>query len=170
MITFYWLFVNNISNLLLGNENFVISYCVGLLHNMTITVKIDEILETNKINDLKRFIEKREKLNQYNIYIRYSYYVIHYSSILATTFAVGYIGGINCEDPAVFLVKELIWAGICLNMISTVLSSFEQMNKTISKKMLRDIMNIKNGNYIDEGDLGELSHKNSDSKIYVDRD
>jgi hypothetical protein len=31
-------------------------------------------------------------------------------------------------------------------------------------------MNIKNGNYIDEGDLGELSHKNSDNKIYADHE
>jgi hypothetical protein len=134
---------------------------------MNISDQISEILETNKINDLKRFIEKRERLNQYNVYIRYSFYVVHYSSILTTTFAVGYVGGINCEDPSIIIVRELIWIGICLNMISTVLSSFEQMNKTISKKMLGDIVNIKNGNYIDEGDFGELSHKNSNNKIYV---
>jgi hypothetical protein len=132
--------------------------------------KIAEIFETNKINDLKRFIEKREQFNQYNIYIRYFYYVIHYSSILSTTFAVGYVGGINCDDPAIQVVKELIWGGICLNMVSTVLTSFEQMNKNISKKMMRDILNIKNGNYVDEGDLGELSHKKSDNKIYVDNE
>jgi hypothetical protein len=101
---------------------------------MEITDKIAEIFEANKINDLKRFMKRREQLNQCNIYIRYSYYVIHYSSILTTTFAIGYVGGINCQDPAIHVVKELIWLGICLNMISTVLSSFEQMNKTISKK------------------------------------
>lgn len=137
---------------------------------MTINEQIDEIFETNKINDLKRFIKKREEINNFNIYIRYSYYIIHYSSVLATTFAVGYVGGIVCDDPAIFIVKDLIWTGIALNMISTILSSFEQMNKSMSKKMLRDIMNIKNGNYIDEGDLGELSHKNSDNKIYADHE
>jgi hypothetical protein len=36
--------------------------------------------------------------------------------------------------------------------------------------MLKDIINIKNGNYIDEGDTVGLSHKNSDSKIYVEND
>jgi hypothetical protein len=132
--------------------------------------KIAEIFETNKINDLQRFMKKREQLNQYNIYIRYSYYIVHYSGILTTTFAIGYVGGINCEDPAIIVVKNLIWIGICLNMISTVLSSFEQINKTISKKLLRDIMNIKNGNYVDEGDQIELSNKNSDNKIFVDHE
>jgi hypothetical protein len=135
---------------------------------MTITDTINEILETNKIKDLKRFIEKREAINNYNIYIRYCYYIVHYSSILSTSFAVGYVGGIVCDDPSIIIVRELIWAGIGLNMISTILSSFETTNKSLSKKMLKDIINIKNGNYIDEGDAIELSHKNSDSKIYVD--
>jgi predicted ATP-dependent endonuclease of OLD family len=43
-----------------------------------------------------------------------------------------------------------------------------ESRKPFVKKMLKDIINIKNGNYIDEGDAIELSHKNSDSKIYVD--
>jgi len=137
---------------------------------MEIADKIAEIFEANKINDLKRFMKRREQLNQCNIYVRYSYYIIHYSSILTTTFAIGYVGGINCQDPAIQVVKELIWFGICLNMISTVLSSFEQMNKTISKKMLRDIMNIKNGNYVDEGEMIELSHKTNDDKVYADHE
>ena len=137
---------------------------------MAISDKITEIFEANKLNDLKRFMKKREQLNQCNVYIRYFYYVIHYSSILTTTFAIGYVGGINCEDPAILVLKDLIWFGICLNMISTVLSSFEQMKKTISKKMLHDIMNIKNGNYVDEGNMVDLSHKNSDDKIYVDHE
>jgi O-antigen/teichoic acid export membrane protein len=113
-------------------------------------------------------MEKRESINQYNIYIRSCYYFVHYSSVFTTTFALGYVGGIDCNDPAIIIVKELIWIGICLNMVSTVLSSIEQMNKNISKKMLKDIINIKNGNYIDEGDTIGLSHKNSDSKIYVE--
>ena len=135
---------------------------------MNVSATIIEIFENNKVNDLKRFMEKRESINQYNIYIRSCYYFVHYSSVLTTTFALGYVGGIDCSDPAIIIVKELIWIGICLNMVSTVLSSIEQMNKNISKKMLRDIINIKNGNYIDEGDAIGLSHKNSDSKIYVE--
>jgi hypothetical protein len=137
---------------------------------MNISNELEQVFETNKVNDLKRFMEKRERLNQYNVYIRYFYYISHYSSILTTTFAVGYIGGIICDDPHIHTVKELIWMGTCLNMFSTLLTSFEQMNKSLSKQMLRDIRNIKSGIYIDEGDLIEASRKSTDYKVSVSND
>jgi hypothetical protein len=36
--------------------------------------------------------------------------------------------------------------------------------------MLNDIMNIKNGNYVDEGDMVEISNKNSNNKYYSDHE
>ena len=62
--------------------------------------------------------------------------------ILTTTIAAGYD------------VKYLVWVGVGLNCIASLLHFFEKTNKEVSKKMLKDIVAIKNNKYIDESEFG----------------
>jgi hypothetical protein len=49
----------------------------------------------------------------------------------------------------------MLWIGIGVNVFSTLINAFENVNHSISKKLLHDIKLIKTGNYIDESDLIE---------------
>jgi len=47
----------------------------------------------------------------------------------------------------------LIWVGISLNFVATLISIYEKTNSSILKKLMADIKLIKEGNYVDEGEL-----------------
>jgi hypothetical protein len=50
-------------------------------------------------------------------------------------------------------LKVLIWVGISLNCIASLVAIFEKNNVAISKKLLHDIDAIKNRTYVDESAL-----------------
>jgi hypothetical protein len=127
----------------------------------TTSIEIENIFNENKINDLKRFMVKRQELNNCNIKLRYLHYIMHYSSILVTTVAVSYNNNSDLH------LVNMIWIGIALNILSSLISSFEKMNKTMSTKLLADIYKIKTDTYIDESELVDSFHEsnsNSSSK------
>jgi len=126
----------------------------------TISKKIQKIFDDNKINDLQRFIEKRQQINNCNIKLRYIYYLCHYSSILITTIAISYKNN-NIDNENIKDIIKLIWIGISLNVLSTLINAVENMNKTMSKKMMSDIAKIKSGSYIDEAEMLDSYHENS---------
>ncbi len=115
-------------------------------------IQINEIFENNKITDLKRFIKKRQTLNSCNICLSYMYYLVQSVGILTTTIGTGYD------------IKELIWAGIGVNVLASLIHSYEQINNNISIKLLKNIENIKKNNYIDEDVLIDLSENENNNK------
>jgi hypothetical protein len=117
-----------------------------------INIQIEEIFEQNKLTDLKRFIKKRQSLNSCNICLSYLYYLVQSVGILTTTIGTGYN------------IKELIWGGIGINILSSLIHSYEQINNNISIKLLKNIENIRKNNYIDEDVLIDLSENNNSSK------
>jgi hypothetical protein len=114
-----------------------------------INIQIEEIFEQNKLTDLKRFIKKRQSLNSCNICLSYLYYLVQSVGILTTTIGTGYN------------IKELIWSGIGVNVLASLIHSYEQVNNNVSIKLLKNIENIRNNNYIDEDVLIDLSENNS---------
>ena len=106
--------------------------------NKNISVKIKEIFESNTLNDLHKFLNKRECLNNTNIYLMYSFYLIQSAGILTTSIATG-------NNNYTF-----IWIGVGLNVLATLINTYEKINNSQLKKLLKDIENIKNGDYIDE--------------------
>lgn len=117
-----------------------------------VSIQIQEILENNKLTDLKRFIKKRQCLNSCNVCLSYLYYLVQSVGILTTTIGTGYE------------IKELIWTGIGINILSSLIHSYEQINNNISIKLLKNIENIKKNNYVDEDilvDLSEDDNKNN---------
>jgi len=123
----------------------------------TTSIEIENIFNENKLNDLKRFMVKRQQLNDCNIKLRYLHYVMHYSSILLTTVAVSYNNNTDTH------LVNMIWIGISLNILSSLISSFEKMNKTMSNKLLNDIYKIKTDTYVDESELVDSFHENGSS-------
>ena len=103
--------------------------------------QIKLILETNKIEDLKMFLNNRHRLNKCNIMMNYMFHIIQTAGILTTTIAVGYD------------IKILVWVGVGMNCVASLINIFEKTNITIIKKYMQDIQNIKNNNYIDESEI-----------------
>lgn len=108
------------------------------------TFEIKNIFEENKLEDLKRFIKKRNCLNSWNMSLIYLFHITQSAGILVTTIAAGY-------DR-----KEIIWVGVGLNILAGLITVFEKTNNGISKNLLKDIEAIKNGTFVDEGMVVDL--------------
>lgn len=123
----------------------------------TTSIEIENIFNENKVHDLKRFMVKRQQLNDCNIKLRYLHYIMHYSSILVTTVAVSYNNNTDIH------LVNMIWIGISLNILSSLINSFERMNKTMSNKLLSDIYKIKTDTYVDESEFVDSFRERSES-------
>ncbi len=120
--------------------------------NIEVALQIQEILENNKISDLKRFIKKRQFLNSCNVCLSYLFYLTQSVGILTTTIGTGYE------------IKELIWTGIGVNIVASLIHSYEQINNNISIKLLKNIENIKKNTYVDEDVLVDLNEEDKKNK------
>jgi hypothetical protein len=118
-----------------------------------VSQEIQNILETNKLGDLKEFIKKRSFLNSCNIFLIYLFHIIQSAGILTTTIAAGYD------------MKEIIWVGVGFNILASLINMFEKTNNTISQHLLKDIEAIKNGTFVDEGTIVDpATTKEDDTK------
>jgi hypothetical protein len=108
---------------------------------MTVNEEIRIIFEQNKIDDLKRFMSKRQRLNSVNTLLIYAFHIFQSAGILTTTIATGYN------------IRELIWVGVGLNVVSTLMNVFEKINTSISTKLMKDITSIREDKYVDEGTI-----------------
>ena len=116
----------------------------------TIDQEIENIFNKNKIDDLKKFINKRAWLNSTNMVLGYSFHIVQSAGVLTTTIAAGYN------------MKELVWVGVGMNILASLINVFEKMNASMSKRVLKDITAIKNGSYVDEGMMND-GEKNAES-------
>ncbi len=118
--------------------------------------QINIILNENKIDDLKKFINKRACLNNANNILIYIFYLFQTSGVLISSIATSSNN------------TSLIWIGIGLNMIASIIHIYEKINNNFLKKLLIDIQNIKNGNYVDESEilnLDTVNNKNTNKNI-----
>jgi hypothetical protein len=110
----------------------------------SMAVEIKEIFDINTLNDLKKFLNKRECLNTTNTNLTYLFYFIQSAGILTTSIATG-------NNNYTF-----IWVGVGLNVLATLINTYEKINNSQLKKLLKDIENIKNGNYTDESEIIDI--------------
>jgi len=101
--------------------------------------EITELFKNNEKNDLIRILGRRSCLNQFNISLIYLFHVLQSAGIFVTTLATGYNN------------KPLIWIGIGLNVLASLVNVLQKTNKNMSEQLLQDIMKIKNNMYVDEG-------------------
>ncbi len=112
--------------------------------------RIAKVFEDNQFQDLIRFMKKRQCLNTSNTCLKYLFHVIQAAGILTTTIATGYN------------YTYLIWVGVGMNVSASLIHSIEQINNSMSEKLLKDILAIKENKYVDEGILIETDkNKNS---------
>lgn len=114
---------------------------------VVIEQEIQRIFNENKLTDLKKFIEKRGCLNNTNLVLSYGFHVVQSAGVLITTIAAGYN------------VKELIWVGVGMNILASLMDVFQKLNTSVSKKLYKDIEAIRNGTYVDEGMMVEGGEK-----------
>ena len=112
--------------------------------------EIKKIFDDNTLTDLKRFIKKRECLNATNSYLIYLFHFIQSAGILTSSIATGR-NNIN-----------LIWVGISLNILASLINVYEKTNNSILKKTMNNIKLIKDGNYIDECEIIETEKKDNE--------
>jgi len=108
---------------------------------LTISDEISNIFDKNIIGDLHRFLYNRHVLNNCNIIFVYLFNIVQSVGILTTAIAAGYN------------IRELIWVGVGLNCVATLIHIFEKTNISILKKYMNDIELIKSGKYVDESDM-----------------
>lgn len=56
-------------------------------------------------------------------------------------------------------MKEIIWLGVGLNILASLINVFEKTNNGISKKLMKDIQAIKEGTFVDESEVIEIEDK-----------
>lgn len=106
---------------------------------------IQEIFNKNKIEDLQKFIYRRNLINNINIYLSYFYYIVQSIGIFTTTVATTYNN------------NTYVLYGVSLNIVASLIHSFEKKNEHISKILLDDIIKIKNNIYVDENVINGIS-------------
>lgn len=105
---------------------------------MATPTEITTLLQENKLHDLKRFLQKRQCLNSANTVLIYLFHLVQSGGILLSSYAAG----TNNTTWA--------WAGITLNVIATLIHSYEKTNNSILGKLMTDIDRIRDGTYVDE--------------------
>ena len=106
---------------------------------------IQEIFNKNKMEDLQKFIYRRNLINNINIYLSYFYYIVQSIGIFTTTVATTYNN------------NTYVLYGVSLNIVASLIHSFEKKNEHISKILLDDIIKIKNNIYVDENVINGIS-------------
>jgi hypothetical protein len=122
----------------------------------SISSEIQKIFDKNKLSDLKEFVGRRKCLNEFNMALMYLFHIVQSAGILTTTIAAGYD------------MKELVWIGVGINIVASLINIFEKTNAGISKRLLKDIEAIRDGTFVDESDVYEPPAAKGDSKPLLD--
>jgi hypothetical protein len=111
----------------------------ALVTKTALASQIQEIFDQHELDELKTIMHRRHCLNQCNLYLVYIFHLIQSAGILTTTIATGYN------------YTELIWVGVGLNLLASMINIYEKTNAAMSKRLLMDIDKIKAGQFVDEG-------------------
>ena len=104
-----------------------------------LTDQIKMIMDENTLEDLKSLMARRHSLNRCNVSLIYIFHFVQSAGILTTTIATGYS------------LTYLIWVGVGLNVLASLLNVYEKTNSNLLKTYLKDIDAIKAGTFTDEG-------------------
>jgi hypothetical protein len=101
-------------------------------------VKINNIINKNKIDDLMRFMNKRQNINCSNQFLGYLFYAIQTISVFGNS-----LGQYTQND-------YLIWSSIGLTGVGTLIHAIINSNNKINTSLMTNIKAIYAGNYVDE--------------------
>jgi hypothetical protein len=112
-------------------------------------LKINNMINKNKLADLKRFFSKRQNLNISNQWFGYLFYLLQTASVFSTSLGQSYTN------------EYLIWTGIGLTSFGTLIHAIINSNTKINNNLMKNIKDIKQGSYIDESNIDGLDEKKS---------
>ena len=112
-------------------------------------IKINNIINKNKVDDLLRFMNKRQNINSTNQWLGYLFYLIQTISVFSTSLGQAY------QHP------YLSWTGIGLTSIGTLIHAIINSNNKINSSLMTNIKAIKNGSYVDELNIDALEERKS---------
>lgn len=102
---------------------------------------IRNMFNKNKIDDLKKFMNKRSCINWSNQYLTYLFYFFQTAGVFSTSIGNAYKYDI------------MIWSGVGLNSLASFIYIVINSNSKINNTLLQNIKSIKQNNYIDEGGI-----------------
>ena len=112
-------------------------------------IKIKNIINKNKVDDLLRFMNKRQNINCSNQWLGYLFYLIQTISVFSTSLGQAY------QHP------YLSWTGIGLTSFGTLIHAIINSNNKINNSLLSNIKAIHSGDYVDELNIDALEDKKS---------
>lgn len=112
-------------------------------------IKINNIINKNKVDDLLRFMNKRQNINCSNQWFGYLFYLIQTISVFSTSLGQAYVN------------PYLSWTGIGLCSTATLIHAIINSNNKINSSLMTNIRAIKSGNYVDELNIDALEEKKS---------
>ena len=112
-------------------------------------LKINNMINKNKVEDLRRFINKRQNLNISNQWFGYFFYLLQTASVFSTSLGQSY------TNP------YLVWTGIGLTSFGTLIHAIINSNTKINNNLMKNIKEIKGGTYVDESNIDGLDEKKS---------
>jgi hypothetical protein len=101
--------------------------------------QVQLILSENRIRDLEQFLKKRHSLHNWNQLLQYLFLFTQASGILIVSIS-------NAMQ-----LTYLVWVGAGLNLLAGVFQGVQHVNAKLSKRLFKDLENIKKNQYIDEG-------------------
>ena len=110
-------------------------------------IKIQSILNNNKIEDLERFLKQRSCINSSNQYLSYLFYMFQAVGVFLVS-----IGNSYKNDYS-------IWSGVGLNSLASFIYIVINSNHKINTSLLNNIKKIKMNDYIDEEELDAIDKK-----------
>jgi hypothetical protein len=119
---------------------------------MEARIKIEDILNENKIEDLKKFIKQRACINQSNQWLSYTFYLFQSLGVFLVS-----IGNAYKNDYA-------IWTGVGANSLASFIYIVINSNHKINNSLYNNINKIKKNEYIDEEDI-EMIEKISNGSL-----
>ena len=112
-------------------------------------IKINNIINKNKVDDLLRFMSKRQNINATNQWLGYLFYLIQTISVFSTSLGQAYVN------------PYLSWTGIFLSSVGTLIHAVINSNNKINSSLMTNIKAIKSGSYVDELNIDALEEKKS---------
>ena len=114
-------------------------------------IKINNIINKNKVEDLLRFMNKRQNINCSNQLLGYLFYLIQTLSVFGNS-----LGQYTQND-------YLIWSSIGLTGIGTLIHAIINSNNKINSSLMANIKSIHAGEYVDEIAIDGLDSDNKKS-------
>ncbi len=110
-------------------------------------IKINNIINKNKVDDLMRFMNKRQNINCSNQFLGYLFYVVQTLAMFGNS-----LGQYTQND-------YLIWSSIGLTGIGTLIHAIINSNNKINSSLMANIKAIHAGDYVDEVNVDALEEK-----------